>query len=79
MGNTRLSLAEQIEMTITAFMDGLPRTQAQIVAESFAQLQASNVAGHALDTGASAPDFRLLDASGTIVGLYERLASGPVA
>jgi len=44
MANPDISLAEQIEVTVTAFKGGLLETEAQIIAEGFAQLKASNVA-----------------------------------
>jgi len=78
MTNPDISLAEQIEATVVAFMDGLPETEARIVAESFAQLNVSNVADNALAVGASAPDFLLPEACGATVSLYERLRQGPV-
>jgi len=78
MANPDISLAEQIEATVTAFIGGLPEAEAQIVAAGFEQLQASNVADHALAVGASAPDFLLPDARGATVRLYERLSQGPV-
>jgi len=78
MTNPDIPLAEQIAATVKDFMDSLPETASRIVAESFAQLKASNVAENALAVGADAPDFLLPDARGATIRLYERLNRGPV-
>jgi peroxiredoxin len=78
MTNKRQSLAQQIEATVAAFMADLPEAEAQIIADSFAHLNASNAAANAITVGEQAPDFLLPNAQGTTVRLYDRLASGPV-
>jgi len=72
------ALKDQLEETVQAFMAGLPEDDAQITAKSFEKLHASDTADGAINSGDSAPDFELPNATGGTVRLYEALDRGPV-
>ncbi len=71
-------LKDQLQETVQAFMAGLPEDDAQITAKSFEKLHASKTGDSAINTGDSAPDFELPNATGGTVRLYEALGRGPV-
>jgi peroxiredoxin len=72
------ALNEQIAQTVAAFMSQLPPDTAAVVGGSFEKLAASHVAEHARNVGEIAPDFKLPNATGTPVSLYDMLNNGPV-
>ena len=72
------TLAARLDATVQAFISGLPDNEQQAVGESFAALQASDVAANAISTGDTAPDFTLPNATGQPVNLYDTLSHGPV-
>ena len=78
MNNTADTLAARINATVHDFISGLPDNEKQTVGESFATLQASDVAANAVNTGDTAPDFTLLNATGQHVNLHGPLSRGPV-
>ncbi len=71
-------LKDQLEETVQAFMSGLPEADAQLTAKSFEKLQASDTGCSAINTGDTAPDFELPNATGGTVRLTEALDKGPV-
>ena len=71
-------LKDQLEETVQAFMSGLPEADAQLTAKSFEKLHASDTGDSAINTGDTAPDFELPNATGGTVRLYETLDKGPV-
>ena len=72
------TLASRIDASVKAFITALPDSEKRTVEESFAALQASDVAAQALGTGDTAPDFILPGATGRQTGLGEMLQHGPV-
>ena len=72
------TLASRIDASVQAFITALPDSEKRTVEESFAALQASDVAAEALGTGDTAPDFILPGATGRRTGLGELLRHGPV-
>lgn len=72
------TLAARLDATVQAFISGLPDDEQQAVGDSFATLQASDVAANAISTGDTAPDFTLPNATGQPVNLSDTLSSGPV-
>lgn len=78
MNNSADTLAACIDATVQDFISGLPDDEQQAVGESFARLQASDVAANAINTGDTAADFTLPNASGQAVNLYDTLSRGPV-
>ena len=72
------TLAARLDATVQAFISGLPDDEQQAVGDSFATLQASDVAANAINTGDTAPDFTLPNATGQPVNLYDTLSHGPV-
>ena len=72
------TLASRIDASVQAFITALPDSEKRTVEESFAALQASDVAAEALGTGDTAPDFILPGATGSRTGLGELLQHGPV-
>ena len=72
------ALNDQIAQTVAAFMSQLPPDTAAVVSGSFEKLAASHVAEHAKNVGEIAPDFRLPNATGARVSLYDMLNNGPV-
>ena len=76
MSGKNPELKDQLAETVQAFMASLPEDEAQITAKSFEKLHASDTADNAINTGDSAPDFELPNASGGTVRLYEALDRG---
>ena len=72
------ALNEQIAQTVAAFMSQLPPDTAAVVGGSFEKLAASHVAENAKIAGEIAPNFKLPNATGTPVSLYDMLNNGPV-
>ena len=71
-------LASRIDAKVQDFMSALPDSEKQTVEESFAALRASDVAASAVDTGDTAPDFTLPNATDKHVRLDDLLLRGPV-
>jgi peroxiredoxin len=78
MKDKKPALKDQLEETVQAFMAGLPEDEAQITAKSFEKLHASDTGNRAINTGDTAPDFELTNATGGTVRLYDALKKGPV-
>ena len=78
MSNKNPELKDQLEETVQAFMASLPEDEAQLTAKSFEKLHASDTGDSAINTGDTAPDFELPNATGGTVRLYETLNKGPV-
>ena len=78
MNDKNPELKAQLEETVQAFMADLPEEDAQLTAKSFEKLHASDTADGAINSGDSAPDFELSNATGGTVRLYEALDKGPV-
>ena len=72
------TLAARIAASVQDFVSALPEDEKQAVAESFAVLQASDVAANAVVVGETAPDFTLPNATGRPLTLHEQLQQGPV-
>ena len=72
------TLAARLDATVQAFISGLPDDEQQAVGDSFAALQASDIAANAINTGDTAPDFILPNATGQPVNLCDTLSRGPV-
>ena len=64
MNQQQDTLASRIDASVKAFITALPDSEKRTVEESFAALQASDVAAQALGTGDTAPDFILAGATG---------------
>lgn len=78
MNQTTDTLAARIAASVQDFVSALPEDEKQVVTESFAALQASDVAASAVVAGDTAPDFTLPNATGRPVTLHEELQRGPV-
>lgn len=78
MNQTTDTLAARIAASVQDFVSALPEDEKQVVTESFAALQASDVAASAVAAGDAAPDFTLPNATGRSVTLHEELQRGPV-
>jgi peroxiredoxin len=78
MNQTTDTLAARIAASVQDFVSALPEDEKQVVTESFAALQASDVAASAVVAGDTAPDFTLPNATGRPVRLHEELQRGPV-
>ena len=78
MNQTTDTLAARIASSVQDFVAALPEDEKQVVTESFAALQASDVAARAVVAGDTAPDFTLPNATGRPVTLHEELQRGPV-
>ena len=76
--NQQDTLATRIDASVQDFIASLPDSEKQTVGESFAALQASDVAANALGAGDTAPDFILPNATGNHVRLDDLLQQGPV-
>ncbi len=78
MNQTTDTLAARIAASVQDFVSALPEDEKQVVTESFAALQASDVAARAVVAADTAPDFTLPNATGRPVTLHEELQRGPV-
>jgi peroxiredoxin len=78
MNQTTDSLAARIAASVQDFVSALPEDEKQAVTESFAALQASDVAASAVVAGDTAPDFTLPNGTDRPVTLHEELQQGPV-
>jgi peroxiredoxin len=78
MNQTTDTLAARIAASVQDFVSALPEDEKQVVTESFAALQASDVAASAVVAGDTAPDFTLPNATGRPVTLQNKLQRGPV-
>lgn len=72
------NLSEQINQTVSDFMESLTEDDRQTTMNSFQKLHASTTASRAIQTGDTAPDFVLPNASGDSIRLYTLLDNGPV-
>ena len=73
-----MSLKAELDAFRSSFMASLPAPIQEVMERANIELTASSILQRALKAGAEAPDFRLPNAHGRLVGLAELLENGPV-